>query len=492
MTRQVMGILRIADSDIALDARCLQEVVRLEANLAPRPLAPNWSLGTMLLRANPLPVVDLARLLGLESGDAPREAGDFVAVVSYRERRFGLRIDHIRDVVEVQPSQGFELTDGSGETHALTPRVLEIPLNDRPAYVLDLDALFALDGMVAVRERAGQTDARVMEATNRTAERWLMARRGETALALDTAVVREVVMCPAVEPPALTLSGYLGDVRVRDFTLALFDPCALIGIEPLRELPAYMVILDGPDGAIALAADRVVTLVEQNARPSAAGAGYSDAVAGVVATASGDALVIDHYRLLSTLNLTSLARLHAAISGRNAEAKARKLWRRFSYVHFSCDGEMSTPLDQLEAVANAPDEAEIETGAQLGRSVSMAKAYVGVWRFNERSATLVDLRLLLGRNADTPAAHVLLVDGGEGLVGFLVDSTRRIEYIEAPAESQSIRWRGDSRPDATPAERAKRLMSLGEGARRQVLALVCLQSLANDLLRETRSLALAS
>ena len=48
MTQRVLGILRLNDSDIALDATHLIEVVRLETPLSPRPLAPRWSLGTLL------------------------------------------------------------------------------------------------------------------------------------------------------------------------------------------------------------------------------------------------------------------------------------------------------------------------------------------------------------------------------------------------------------------------------------------------------------
>ena len=79
----------------------------------------------------------------------------------------------------------------------------------------------------------------------------------------------------------------------------------------------------------------------------------------------------------------------------------------------------------------------------------------------------------------------MVVDTGDGLVGFLVDYLRRIEYVEAPRESFTIRWRGDAvngpSSEASPVKAAKRLISVGEGDKRQVMALLCLQTLAKRL-----------
>lgn len=476
MTQCVFGILRIAESDIALDANHLLEVVWLDAPLAPRPLAPAWSLGTLSLRGQPVPVIDLGRLLGLQT-DSPQGEG-FVAIVAYRGGRFGMRITHVRDVINAKPAQLHELTDGEGAPHALTPHLLEHPDLDRPVYVLDLDALFALENMVAVRTPVVTPAPELAESTVRPAQRWLIAVRGETTLALDACVVREVATIAGLEAPTLALVGYLGRAHRRDFTLPLFDPCHLIGLAAGAERPALMAILDGEEGDVALALDRVLTLVNADGDRPHAGAGYSDVVNGVVTTPEhGDALAIDHRALLAGTNVASLARLHADLQERRQGAILQRAWHRYPFVYFACGGELATPLDQLEAVEAAPTE--------YARN-DQAAPFLGVWRHQGHSVSLVDLRVLLGRDASRPAQHVLIADGGAGRVGFLVDSTQHLAYIEAPANSMTIRWRGDSRSQATLGEQAKRLVSLGEGERRQVLALVCLKSLAGTLMRSAR------
>ncbi|MGM8851403.1 chemotaxis protein CheW [Salinicola halophyticus] len=523
MSARVFGILRVGAGDVALDARDLQEVVRLERLPPPRPRAPAWSRGTLSLRGQPLPLVDLAGLLQLDHDthaaplldthvetrvapqvdaphvDAPlgeshceppsktqsqgKPQANFVAVVAHRGARFGLCVTQIVDVIEVLPNQRHAVSHGDGSTLALTPALIDHPSLAHPAYLLDLDALFALEEMVAVTPSPELTERQSSDAstltsdttpTRLTARRWLIVESGGQALALDTAIVGEVANCPPIEPPPIELDAYLGNVTLRGARLPLFDPGELIGRAPQRVRPSYMVVLDGPEGRLALALEHVAAL-SADGTLSPAGPGQPQAVAGLVAGPSGrDALALDHRVLLSALNLSALARLHARLDGTRAGSASAEHQprRRFALVHFDCAGDYTTLLDQLYAVDDAPVD-YLQSGGD--------PRFVGVWRRHGLSVALVDLRRLLGRDASRPPQHVLIADSSQGLIGFLTDEVQRIDYVEAAEESLVVRWRGDIDPEAPAIERAKRLVALGVGARHQVMAMICLQGLAADL-----------
>ena len=525
MSARVFGILRVGAGDVALDARDLQEVVRLERLPPPRPRAPAWSRGTLSLRGQPLPLVDLAGLLQLDP-DTPaaptldarddvhvdevhvdeahlveaqsrthsqgRPQASFVAVVAHRGARFGLCVTQIVDVIEVRPDQRHAVSHGDGSTLALTPSLIDHPSLAHPAYLLDLDALFALEEMVAVTpspELAGRQASDVPTLTSDatptrlTARHWLIVESGGQALALDTAIVGEVANCSQIEPPPIELDAYLGNVTLRGARLPLFDPGELIGGAPQRVRPGYMVVLDGPEGRLALALEHV-TALSADGTLAPAGPGQPQAVAGLVAGPSGrDALALDHRVLLSALNLSALARLQARLGGTQAGSAAeRQPRRRFALVHFVCAGDYTTLLDQLYAVDAAPVD-YLRSGGD--------PRFVGVWRRHGRSVALVDLRRLLGRDVSRPPRHVLIADSGQGLIGFLTDEVQRIDYVEAAEKSLVVRWRGDIDPEAPAIERAKRLVALGVGARHQVMAMICLQGLAADLALSSAALSTA-
>ncbi|MBZ9559324.1 MULTISPECIES: chemotaxis protein CheW [unclassified Modicisalibacter] len=496
MSTRVFGILRVGTGDVALDAHDLQEVVRLERLPPPRPRAPAWSRGTLSLRGQPLPLVDLAGLLQLDRDPPVEPQASFVAVVAHRGARFGLCVTQIVDVIEVRPQQRHAVNQGDGSPLALTPSLIDHPNLAHPAYVLDLDALFALEEMVAVTPAATQPGHQSPGAstsptvtsdatpTQLTARRWLIVESGGQALALDTAIVGEVANCPEIEPPPIELDAYLGNVTLRGARLPLFDPGALIGRAPQRTRPSYMVVLDGPEGRLALALEHV-TALSASGTLSPAGPGQAAAVAGLVVGPSGrDALALDHRVLLSALNLSALARLHARLDGAQAGSAAaeHRPRRRFALVRFSCAGDYTTLLDQLDAVDAAPTDYLASGGDPR---------FVGVWRRHGRSVALVDLRRLLGRDASRPPQHVLIADSGQGLIGFLTDAVQRIDYIEAAEESLVVRWRGDIDPAAPAVERAKRLIALGSGERHQVMAMICLQGLAIDLAASSAALTVA-
>jgi purine-binding chemotaxis protein CheW len=77
----------------------VQRIVRRE-NVTEVPQAPGYVEGVMNLRGEIVPVIDMRQRLGVPSDDAPRKSRVIIAEVA--GRLYGLHVDDVREIVEVE------------------------------------------------------------------------------------------------------------------------------------------------------------------------------------------------------------------------------------------------------------------------------------------------------------------------------------------------------------------------------------------------------
>lgn len=78
------------------------EDAHILSNITPVPLASPEVAGVLNIRGNIVTAIDLARCLGLEPHDTSGENNSIV--VEYRDAQFGLLVDEIKDVVNLDPN----------------------------------------------------------------------------------------------------------------------------------------------------------------------------------------------------------------------------------------------------------------------------------------------------------------------------------------------------------------------------------------------------
>jgi purine-binding chemotaxis protein CheW len=88
----------LADQRIGFDVGRVFDVIRL-GTLTPVPLAPRWIAGVMNLRGRIVTAIDLRARFGLPSRNEGAEA--MCIVVDFQGERYGLVIDDVGDVVDV-------------------------------------------------------------------------------------------------------------------------------------------------------------------------------------------------------------------------------------------------------------------------------------------------------------------------------------------------------------------------------------------------------
>ncbi|MFC0267398.1 chemotaxis protein CheW [Kushneria aurantia] len=460
-----LGIFELDRGRVALPIELLCEVIHRPPKLTAPPRAAPFVLGMLSLRGQLLPVVDLAGLLDIASKEA--SGTDILAIVEWREQRFALRMSAVGDIVE-------PALQSLNAGNALTPAAFSDPQSGEPVYLLDFDALMALEGMQAVQTQAGCGHVPSSSSTGRLSARALIVRCGDLQLALPSAMVDEIQPLAEIAPPVVNARGLVGTVTLRGRQLALFSPRPLLCQKPPRQDDNIMMVVVTIDRQpLAMAVESVVRMVDYDTGAVLALPDRQESCTSIIAgllphAELGESLLLDAQQLAEEQDLLSLAALYArAYQERQQESSQ---WRRFAFVHFEAEGQFVTPLEQFNEVMAMPSHYTPVTHSD--------PAWRGVVSHRERLLTLIDLRQLLGHPGGRPAQEVLVVESGSTLIGFMVEQTRRIEYIHAPADSLIIRWRGDQEPDALPVEQCKRLVILGHGSRKRVLSVLCLESLA--------------
>lgn len=92
----------VGEATFALEVECVREVVGTGA-ITRLPNAPTLIEGVIDLRGSLIPVLDLARVLGL--GEGPVNDRTRVAVLDFRDLVFGLRVDAATEVLSIDTSR---------------------------------------------------------------------------------------------------------------------------------------------------------------------------------------------------------------------------------------------------------------------------------------------------------------------------------------------------------------------------------------------------
>ncbi|WP_189514253.1 chemotaxis protein CheW [Kushneria pakistanensis] len=476
MSSDAFGVLGIGQSNVALPTDVMREVVSLPHALTPAPMAPPFALGAFRLRDELIPVIDLARLLQLDDSQGARERADQVAIVRWQEGHFGLRVDAVHGIAHVSAEHMQPLDSATSEAPPLTPAAFTD--GDRLVYVLDIAALFALPGMMLARashhDNGDQPGTRQAADRKINTERALLIDCGGVQLSLPAAMVREIQPLQTVSAPVMDVPGFMGTTTLRRQTLAVFDPLALAGLDdrppPKGRLMVVVAVREQPlalcvDQVIRMMAynpDDVMPLIESHDNPEAT-------ISGMINHPQlGESLLVDATRFARDADTLTLAAMYIAREGHTARGEVP--YRRFAFVHFDAFGQFVTPLEQLSEVIAMPEDFTPSSRADEG--------WTGTMAHRDQAVSLIDLRQLLNTPHDTPATDVLIVDRGEYRVGFMIDNARHIEYLDAPADSLIIRWRGEQETGTPPIEQCKRLVVVGTGATKKVLSVLCLETLA--------------
>ncbi|MCB1438509.1 MAG: chemotaxis protein CheW [Nitratireductor sp.] len=95
-------VFKSGDQEFCIDIRCTKEI-RGWTQSTPLPHSSEYVVGVINLRGTILPIVDLAKRMGLKS-EGPSER-HVIIVVQVGEKSFGMLVDSVSDILNVGPSE---------------------------------------------------------------------------------------------------------------------------------------------------------------------------------------------------------------------------------------------------------------------------------------------------------------------------------------------------------------------------------------------------
>lgn len=435
---ELFGSFHLADAELALSIRHLQEVVDYPKLVTPIPLAPAFLVGMFNLRGTLVPIVHLGPLLGMP--DKTSRAASKVAIVDLGNTRVGLLFDDTGEVLRVD---GAELTrfEACGHETPIVSGALKLDGGNRILYVLAADALPALRDLV-LPQAVPQERALVRRATAR-ARQHISFRVGATHLALTMEAIQEIVRVPALQTAVAVGELCLGEFNLRGNVVPLLDfarfldPCsapqASTEAADAGEARRVVILRRGED-QIGLLVDEVESIVGQRGEdvlpiPSLRQTGATSLFTGCICQEDRPGIMLlDAAALLGNPAIKDMmqgseALFHVEAGGDKARSGQRSRVHE-SYVTFRLDRLMGIRIDQLCEI--------IEYTADLTRPPGLPDFIHGVLDLRHALVAVIDLRKLYGMQpcADLERARILITERDGNKYGLVVDTVENILAID--------------------------------------------------------------
>lgn len=427
------GIFRVGASLLALHIDAIREVTPRPAVLARFPCRRDDVIGALQLRGSVIPIMDLARPLGLGASD-----GQVILVLRTGGGVIGILIDEICGVIpldarRLSPLQG-EAGSSGGLVHA------GFIHEETPGAVLDAGAIARLPDLVVT------TDIPVDRSHNAEAgDPVLLFDCRDIPLGLPARAVEATVPRTRLGTPAAETPLWIGVLDHNGRRIPVVDTLRLLGLGSCdRPSETASVVLRMPDNRlIAIAIDDVCDMRRVRAQDILELQRFRLGERGMLSglyRAERDHLLLDPEACCTDERLVALSMIEeeAACTASSAEQVALGQTEPF-LIALLGDAICAVPLAQVEEIIPTPATRIGLDGSQFAQALIAHRG---------RGVPLVDLpsRLGLGVAGDARPFAILAENGGDH-VGFLIDGLVAVERVAL----QRLAARSDNArvPDAT-------------------------------------------
>lgn len=417
------GDVRIAGITLALPLAVLREVVP-RGELAALPCAHPGVLGALTLRGASVPVLDLGPLLG-RGGGTP---SPLVLLIVHGERLLGLACEEVHGVFTAEADSRVA---PAGAAEDPVARLFDgsVRRADSGALVnlLSVEALAALPGLpwIADPEPRRRHEIAPDEAEAAPRRALMLLHAGSVRLAIDADAVETTLWQPGLDRSVLARGHCRGTLEVAGQRIGALDLVALCGLHD-RDAAAreQAIVVRRPEGLAALLVERVADIVP--AAPEAVVGGRLFGLTGASLFAGlytdprwGEHLLLDVDALGAHPELQTLAATNVAVGSATAGGVAAAATGE-TLLTLRLPHEVAVPIDQVdEVLAFGGVDAMFGPDAPLRR----------VQRLRGQVVPVLCLARLLGGHpgAAAPSAAVLVVQAGDGWIGFATPQMNAIE-----------------------------------------------------------------
>lgn len=303
--------LHVGGQEFAFALEDVDEIRRLPDDIALVPNADAVVVGTASIRAEVLPLLSLAGLLGLRAQDRTRSSR--MVMVRIGRHRVGLVVDGIRSVervVEAQIDPVPQALNRGGETQIQA--ICRIGNGDRLLSVLSCDQLLREDITARLLSGAGTGEDRTDYSAMQQGERFVLFRISGEQYALPISQVQEIALLPQRLTPLPKAPDFVqGVMTVRGEVIPVIDQARRFNGVPVSEgKPRVVVVRIGEltAGFVVDAVSEVVQIPADRIGPAPdLGAGETRVFDRVASLDDEIVLIVDPQELLNRAERDLLA-----------------------------------------------------------------------------------------------------------------------------------------------------------------------------------------
>lgn len=434
---QMYASFNLADTELAISVSSLQEVVNYPEKTTSVPLAPAYLTGLFNLRGVVIPIVDVAKLLGLQS--TKESSLKKVAIVSSEKVRVGLLFDGTSEILNVREEDVSNFDEEVDGKPSVIRSVLKLNGGDRIIEVIDPASLIKIQN---IPEILNQSRHQVAEVSLKKSKRCqcITFRSGVMEFGLDISAIREIIRVPEIKRSVLAVDYCIGMVNLRGMIIPILDFQMFLKLEAGDvEMEAKRIVVMKVQniqvGFLVDSVDSIVTFYEEEVLPIPLFQQEKmDMMRGMLPQdKAANVIFLNEEQMLSDKEILAITRGHASLYGKaetNQKESQKRASERKPYISFKLDYMLSTRLGGIDEIAKVTEE--------LIHPPGYPEYVVGMMNMRGEVVMVIDLRSYYGMKLaeDSLNSRVLVVKGEKGKYGLLVDSVESIDTVD---EAQKIK-----------------------------------------------------
>lgn len=488
MTGSAYGVVRVGGIEIAIPASALQQVVRWPDQVQPRPPVAPYMRGVFSLRGRAVPLVDLHVLLGLTPAGEDGMPSE-VALLHHQEGRFGIGIDAVADVIQIDERQLSELgTHKRGQ--GLLPRLfMGGSQGERIIYLLDIEALASLPELFMAFDHAQELRERGRTARFKLKHYILLGCDGRR-FCLEATAVSELVEHPRIDTTFFQSEYCLGVTELRGTPIPVLNLSRILGLEEVPgETKKQLLVMTANGHAFGFAFTELLAMMRRNPDDLVPmprfGLQHSAMFSGVMSGEDGhDALLLNHTALLRRKDIQAFSKIFENAKSRSSEASSivPKARSRQACLVYEAGIQFASPLHQVDEILHIP--------TQFMRLKQAQGHLIGMINVRGQQVSLICLSSLINSSPReaTESSRILLVTGEAMTFGFAVCQIDAIEtFNDFDPGMLEKGWQTPTGDSLSVGQRARTLVSIGSGLNRWRATLLDLKAVARELEAELAS-----
>lgn len=480
-TSRAYGVVQINGALLGIEAASLMEAVHWPANLQRHPVTRGALAGVFTLRGRPIPLIDLRPMLS----DNPPDQGPtpLVAILKYNGGLIGIAIDGVCDIVKADDSQLCPL-GAAGESGGLIPMLIMTGDHSRLIYKLDLGVLASLPSVLfAADTAAGPVNRQALHVKSQLRHYLIFECDGQH-FSIDASVVTELVDKPQIAPTDFGNGYCLGVTLIRDTHIPVLSLSHVLGFDcATAHVKSQLLLLTATDGRVCgFGYDRMVAIERRDPQSllpmPAYGLPEPELLTGVMNLGEGlQAVLINHQALLERSGVKNYAALYQTQtpSSETRASKAKAVMRQACLL-FKSPTQFVAPLSQVLEILSVPSK-------MIGLAQPQTHL-LGQFNLRGEQLPLVCLSSLIESlpQAPSPMSRILVVKGDRLAFGFAVCQVEAIDsFNQFDPTMLAQGWQTNAGKAVSVNDRARSLVSIGNGANSWRATLIDLQGIARQL-----------